>query len=263
VPYIPGASSEAWLQFLSAVVAGGEEVRHFLQEAGGYGLTGHTREEKLFYLFGDPRSGKGTFTETMLALLRKPLSSPVSFLTFAETRAPDANNFDLAPLKPARFVVASEGKRHERLDAAKIKHLTGGDSVYCSHKHKPHFSYRPQYKLWLASNYDVNIDVDDHAAWGRVVRLHFPHSFLGHEDKTLKHRLKTGENLTGILAWAVEGAKRWYAKTEGLQVPPQLQVALQEVRQGQDIIQPWLDERTMQAPGEWEAHGVLYKDYEY
>jgi hypothetical protein len=41
----------------------------YLQEALGYSITGHTSEECLFYIYGPPRSGKGTMWETFLALL--------------------------------------------------------------------------------------------------------------------------------------------------------------------------------------------------
>ena len=42
---------------------------NYLQMAVGYSITGHTVEEKLFYLYGPTRSGKGTFMETLLALM--------------------------------------------------------------------------------------------------------------------------------------------------------------------------------------------------
>jgi putative DNA primase/helicase len=74
VEYDPEASTDEWLAWLHEVVGGGEEVINYLQEATGYSLTGHTREEKLHYVYGPTRSGKGTFTETLLALLPKQLA---------------------------------------------------------------------------------------------------------------------------------------------------------------------------------------------
>jgi putative DNA primase/helicase len=218
VAYAPDAGTTAWRQFLRQVVGGGEEVVAFLQTAVGYSVTGHTREEKLFYLYGPTRSGKGTFTETLLTLLGKPLATEVDFTTFTRERDNDASNFDLAPLKPARLLIASESSRHQLLHAAKIKQLTGGNDIRCCFKHRDHFEYRPGFTIWLVSNHDVHADPDDTAAWGRVVRLEFPHSFSGREDTTLKERMKRPENLQAVLAWAVEGATRWYA--QGLRVPP-------------------------------------------
>ncbi len=260
IPYDPEADATEWLTFLAQVVDGGDEVLAMLQQAVGYSLTGHTREEKLFYLHGPTRAGKGTFTEVLLRLLGKPLSAEVDFRTFTARRDNDSSNFDLAPLRPARLLVASESSRYDQLNTARVKLLTGGNDVRCCFKHRDHFEYRPQYKIWLVSNHDIQADPDDDAAWGRIIRIAFPHSFLGQEDRTLKERLKRPENLRGVLAWAVEGAKQWYA-SGGLQVPAVLQSALETVRAEQDTVQQWLDLCTERVDGGFEAHKTLYGLY--
>ena len=261
IPYDPEADATEWLTFLAQVVDGGEEVLAMLQQAVGYSLTGHTREEKLFYLHGPTRAGKGTFTEVLLRLLGKPLSAEVDFRTFTARRDNDSSNFDLAPLRPARLLVASESSRYDQLNTSRVKLLTGGNDVRCCFKHRDHFEYRPQYKIWLVSNHDIQADPDDDAAWGRIIRIEFPHSFFGKEDKGLKERLKQPENLRGVLAWAVAGAQQWYASHNGLQVPPVLQTALDTVRAELDTVQEWLDLHTAPTVGGFEAHKTLYGLY--
>lgn len=260
IPYNPAADTTDWQTFLAEVVGGGDEVLSILQQAVGYSLTGHTNEEKLFYVYGDPRAGKGVFTETLLTLLGRPLSTEVSFRTFTSDRKNDSNNHDLAPLKPARLIVASESSKRDRLNAERVKVLTGGNDIYCCYKYLTHFSYRPTFKIWLVSNNDVDADPHDTAVWGRIIRFAFPHSWLGHEDKTLKERLKRPENLQGVLAWAVAGARQWYA-SGGLQVPTVLQTALDTVRAELDTVQEWLDLCTVQTDGAFEAHRMLYEHY--
>ena len=261
IPYDPEADTTDWLTFLQQVVGGGDEVLTMLQQAVGYSLTGHTKEEKLLYLHGPTRAGKGTFTEVLLRLLGKPLSAEVDFRTFTARRDSDSSNFDLAPLRPARLLVASESSRYDQLNTARVKLLTGGNDVRCCFKHRDHFEYRPQYKIWLVSNHDIQADPDDDAAWGRIIRIEFPHSFLGHEDKTLKEKMKRPENLQGVLAWAVAGAQQWYASHNGLQVPPVLQTALDTVRAELDTVQEWLDLHTAPTVGGFEAHKTLYGLY--
>ena len=261
VEYDAEADTSEWLQFLQQVVGGGEAVLTMLQQAVGYSLTGHTQEERLFYIFGPTRSGKGTFTEVLLKLLGKPLSAEVDFRTFTARRDNDANNYDLAPLRPTRLIVASESSKYDQLNTARVKLLTGGNYIRCCFKYGDHFEYRPQYKIWLVSNHNIKADPDDDAAWGRVIHLEFPHSFYGHEDKTLKERLKRPENLRGVLAWAVEGAKQWYASQHGVQVPAALRERLQAVQREQDIVQQWIDERTVADPQWWTPHETLHGDY--
>ena len=241
VDYDPNADYYQWVSWL--VDAVGEELADWLQMAVGYSLTGHTREEILIYLFGPPRAGKGLFSETILALLSKPLATSVNFGTFTAQRTGDSQNFDLAPLRPTRLVFASESNAYERFNEAKVKALTGGDEIYCAFKHRSHFNYRPTFKIWLLSNQPVNADPDDDAVWARVRLIHFPHSHLGNEDKGLKERMKEDVNLRGVLAWAVEGARRWYELgSAGLPEPASSRAILAEHRGELDNVGAWLDE---------------------
>jgi P4 family phage/plasmid primase-like protien len=261
VEYSPYARSEEWDNFLKSVVGGGQPVLDYLQQALGYTLTGHTNEEVLFYLSGPSRSGKGTLTEILMTLMGRPLSAEADFNTFTARRDGDSNNFDLAPLKPARVVFASESERYQRLNPAKIKQLTGGNMVYCSFKHKEHFNYRPQYKLWLSSNWPVNGDVDDDALWGRVRVIEFPNSFLGREDKQLKFRLKRPDALRAALAWMVEGAMKWYKAPNGLQTPDAVKEATNKQREEGDFVQSWIDEVCEQDMTAWESNADVYASY--
>jgi putative DNA primase/helicase len=188
----------------------------------------------------------------------------VDFNTFTRDRNNDANNADLAPLKAARVVIASESGKYEKLNVAKIKLLTGGNEIRCAFKFRDHFQYRPQFKIWLVSNHDINADPDDDAAWGRLVRIEFPHSFLGQEDKTLKTRMKQPDNLQSVLTWAVQGAIRWYARSEGLVTPEALIQGTQQARSELDLVGQWLADATIDPPnGGRTRNAIAYGSYEY
>jgi putative DNA primase/helicase len=244
VEYDPDADFTKWQTLLLDWVGGDPQLVDFLQMAIGYTLTGHTSEECLFYLYGPTRSGKGTFTETLLAMLGKePLAVEVDFSTFTMDRSHDAQNFDLAPLKPCRFVAASESSKYTSLNSARVKSITGGNEVYCAFKHRDHFSYRPQFKVWLSSNYPANADVDDDAIWYRLKVINFPNSYVGREDKTLKQQLKQTQSLQAVLTWAVKGAIRWYNQEgTGLRTPKKVQMATMAARMELDYVGMWLEE---------------------
>lgn len=234
----------------------------WLQIAVGYSITGQTREEILFYLYGPSRSGKGTFTETLLSLLGAPLAKEVSFSMFLAQRTGDSQNFDLAPLKPCRFVAASESNTYERFNEAKIKALTGGNEIYCAFKHHTHFNYRPQFKIWLSSNQPINADPDDEAVWGRIRIVEFLHSHLGNEDKSLKHDMRSPEILTGVLAWAIQGAIRWYKLGKTGLPETETSVQAKTVQRAElDNVQAWLDE-TCALSDVFCAYSALYNSYE-
>lgn len=260
VEYDPKADMSTWGAFLLDALGRDEVATAYFQLCAGYSLTGHTREEKMFYCHGPTRAGKGTVAETMLALLPRPLGVGADFATFTARRDGDSQNFDLAELKPARLVVASESNKYQALNPAKIKQLTGGDYVRCAFKHKDMFSYRPQFKVWLLSNHPVTADADDDALWGRVQVFTFPHSHLGREDVTLKGRLKSPENLRGVLRWAVEGAMQWY-QLERLQPPETIIAATQEHRERQDFLRLWWEDCCTPEAETWTPSGVLLKSY--
>ncbi len=251
-----------WLDYINGVVGGGQEVIDYLQMAVGYSLTGHTREEILFYLFGPSRSGKGSFAEALMALLPTPLATMVDFNSFTTKREGDVSNFDLAPLKPSRLIFASESNRSQSLNPAKIKQLTGGDQIRACYKHRDFFSYRPQFKVWMMSNHPVNGDPEDDALWGRVRVIEFPKSFLGMEDKTIKARLKEVDVLQGILYWAVQGAIKWYRLgAKGLTTPASIEKTTQSQRNELDYVQQWIDACCEDDPEGWISNQDVIASY--
>jgi putative DNA primase/helicase len=255
-------NTSEWLAYLSGIVGGGREVIDYLQMALGYSLTGHTSEECLFYTHGPTRSGKSTIAEVMTAILPNPLSTMVDFNSFTAKREGDVSNFDLAELKPARLIFASESQRNQSLNPAKIKQLTGGDLVRACFKHKDFFAYRPQFKVWMLSNWPVNGDPEDDALWGRVRVISFPNSFLGKEDKTKKARLKSPEVLKSIFYWVVQGAIKWRALgPSGLQTPEYVALTTKKQRAELDFVQQWLDECCTVTPGAWTANETVIASY--
>ncbi len=261
--YDPNAVGvDFWVNWLTNMVTGGSQTVDWLQMAVGYTLTGHTREEILFYVFGRTRSGKGTFTESLMKMLGKPLSAEINFSTLIAKREGDTQNFDLAPLKPCRAIFASETNEYERFNEAKVKVLTGGNEVRCAFKHKDSFNYRPMYKIWLSSNHPINANPDDDAVWGRMAVLEFPHCFLGKEDKSLKQKMKSPNMQKAILAWAVAGAMRWYALgSAGLPELPQ-GAALKDAQRAQlDNVQIWLEERCLVGGDGFTPNWLLYSSY--
>ncbi len=249
-----------WHDWLSATAKGGEADAVWLRKAVGYSITGLTREEVLFYIYGPSRSGKGMFIETILAMLGHPLSDELPFATFTRKDDGNSQNHDLAPLKPARFIAASESNSYERFNEAKVKALTGGNKVRCAFKFKTHFSYRPQFKIWLSSNEEINADPDDDAVWGRVRVIEFPHSHLGAEDKMMKEKFRSPENLKIILAWAVQGALDW--QSEGLAEPASMAEAKRLQRAQRDTVQAFIDD-IAERPDEHkdDPHAGPYSDH--
>jgi len=194
IRYDPTADSSTWTKWLYHATGGKQDVVDFLQLALGYSLTGRTREEVMFYIHGPARAGKGIFVETLIAMMGgRPLATEVDIDLFMSKKYNSGGaNFSLASLKSARFVAASESRDNEWLNAKRVKRWTGRNYITCAHKYQRDFTYVPQFKIWLTSNFPPQMDADDAAAWGRIRIIEFPIEHLGKEDKLLKGGVESG-----------------------------------------------------------------------
>jgi putative DNA primase/helicase len=202
-----------WRRFLREVFADDEALIGYIQRAWGYSLTGDTREQKLFLCYGDGSNGKSVFLSILASLLGE-YAATRSFATFdgdEKNRIGD----DLAGLKGCRALTVIETAEDKRLNEARVKSLTGQDLVTCRHLFGQYFSYKPEFKLWIAFNNKPTIRGNDRGIWRRIQLIPFSVSFEGREDKELEKKLKA--ELPGILNWALEGLRRWHA--EGLNSP--------------------------------------------
>ncbi len=259
--YQPNTNYSEWEKWLNETVEGGIDTVKWLQMMTGYMLSGHTNEERLLYIYGPTRSGKGTFTETIMELIGKPLATEIEFSTLTRKSDGNSQNFDLAPLKPCRMVFASESNKYERFNEAKVKKLTGGNEVHCAFKGKDHFTFRPQFTVCLSSNSDINADPTDDAVWGRIFRINFPNSHLGKENKRLKSQFQNPLTLEGIFRWIVDGAYNWYTSPNGMTEPEQ-SIRDKDARRSElDTVQAWLDEETEKVDGHFTPTSELTKSY--
>lgn len=221
--YIPGIRCERWEAFVLEVMrqsagqlslSNEQEARskaRWLQRMMGYALTGDTRMECMFMLYGaTTRNGKSTMMETMLRLMGDygTVIQPESLAARTDARSANAPSEDLARLAGARLVSASEPDRRMRLSASLVKTLTGNDTITARSLYQNSFQYRPQFKLFLNTNHLP--DVGDHTLFdsNRVHLIPFERHFEPHEqDRTLKATFAMPFNLSGILNWCMDGLR--------------------------------------------------------
>ena len=216
-----------------------------MQKFTGYCLTGSTEEEKFLIAYGPGGCGKGTFFETVAAVLGDyktvvPIDTLLAGTFYTNGEGPTS---ELAKLAGKRYVLSSECNKCRRLDEAKVKLLTGGDTVSARRLNANSFEFRPAFKLILQTNHLPNIsDSLDNGLRRRLVIIPFE-AKIERRDLKLKQKLQTAENLSACLAWCVEGARLW--KKEGLHdLPEAAKKAASHFYEENDLLQQWLDERT-------------------
>lgn len=254
--YDPEATCPTWLSFLSTIMGGDEGMVTYLQKAVGYSLTGSTKEQCMFILFGSGANGKTTFLNVVLHLLGNyGAQTPTESLM---VRRNESVRSDIARLHGKRFVAASEGERNHVLAESLIKQLTGGDKITTRFMYQEYFEFTPEFKVFLATNYKPEIKGDDHGIWRRLRLIPFSVRIPeGQRDLDLLKKLH-GE-LSGILNWAVSGCLLW--RKEGLVSPDAVIAALAKYKSEMDIVSEFIEARCVLTPGERTMKSVLYGCY--
>ena len=256
VPYEPDATCPLWEGFLERIMAGNEGLIGFLQRAIGYSLTGSTRAQVMFILYGEGSNGKSTFLETVHHLLGDYAQQSDSS-TFAVQQNQGPRN-DVARLVGSRLVSAVETEEGQRLSEVLVKQVTGGDTVTARFLHQEFFQFKPEFKLFLATNHKPQIWGTDHAIWRRIRLVPFTVKIPDEEqDEQLPDKLL--EELPGILAWAVRGCRQW--QDEGLGEPEAVREATGEYREEMDLLGGFLGECCRLASNSEARAGDLYQAY--
>jgi putative DNA primase/helicase len=212
--YRPDAECPTWLRFLANVFPDQSEVIDYLQTLLGYAITGESREHAFAVWFGsNGRNGKGTIVRALKAVFGPDLVKDVDFSVFE--RGGNAHTEDVARMRTARIVTASEGSEGTPMNDELLKRHAGGDSIQARHLYRETFEYVPRYLIILLSNYLPQFQSQGAAIWSRVRAIEFTQSFAGREDRTLDAKLAA--EAEGIAAWCVRGAVRYYS--EGLISP--------------------------------------------
>src|SRR5690606_5302796 len=146
----PGGDCPFWFAFLDRCTGGDRELVAFLARIAGLSLTGVTRDHALFFLYGQGGNGKGVYTRALCDVLDDyALPTPVATLIASNS---DRHPTELARLRGARLVIASEPERDRYWNESRIKRLTGEDRIAARFMRPDLFEFDPQFKLLISAN---------------------------------------------------------------------------------------------------------------
>ena len=256
VAYKPDATCPTWDRFLEDIIPD-KEIRDFVQTALGYSLTADTREQLMFFAHGTGANGKSTLLDAMVRILGDYAVSVQGDLLVS--RIETSNTLSgIARLHGARLALVSETDEDAYFEEAKIKALTGDELVNAKRLYQDVFSFRPSHKIWFATNHKPRVKGIDHGFWRRMALIPFEVTINEEQrDKELPHKLR--EEDEGILAWAIRGAKKWFA--DGLRLPNAMVTARNEYRTDQDLIGQWIEQNTISDIRLSASASDLYQDY--
>jgi putative DNA primase/helicase len=230
------ADCPLWLKFLHEATAGDVKLQSYLQRVCGYALTGITREHAMFFAYGTGRNGKGVFLNTIVAIMGD----------YAMTADPDTFTASgsgkhltvLARLQGARLVVAQETEEGVPWAEARIKSITGGDPVTANYMRQDHFTYIPQFKLFMAGNHKPGLKSVDEAIKARFNLIPFIVTIAKDQrDDQLTEKLIAER--PAILRWMLDGCNDW--REAKLNPPTVVSTATGDYFEAEDVTGLWIE----------------------
>jgi putative DNA primase/helicase len=195
-----------WLDFLRSIwpMVSGVEADEIttLQEWFGYILSGRTDLQKILFMRGPKRSGKGTIARVLTALVGKGN-------TAGPTLGSLATNFGLQPLIGKSIAVIGDarlGRGHQSEIIEKLLSISGEDALTVDMKYKESWCGTLSVRFTMLSNELPKFGDASGAIASRLLILTMIKSFLGEEDTQLYNRLIA--KLPAILNWSLDGLDR-------------------------------------------------------
>jgi P4 family phage/plasmid primase-like protien len=254
-----------WTQFVRAEYRAGyhnEIVDKFLSEIQpdpetlealllffGYSITGECCEEKFLFMDGTGGNGKGTLTGLMLYVMNNyGCSFPIEGILFNSKIDANAATPAYNMLDGKRVSISEEIPANIKLNAAKIKILTGGDRIPIRRLHEEYSVIEdPTHTMIFSGNNLPEIgDVHDPGILRRLCRIIFKQDFRQNPNTKLKQQLLSADCRAGFLTVLVEHALKWYDRQKthnsGLIVSNEMQLAVQSYIESQDFIASFIEE---------------------
>jgi putative DNA primase/helicase len=246
-----------WSAFLDEATGSDSGMIRFLQQWCGYALTGDTREHALVFVHGDGGNGKSVFLNTVSNILGD-YATTAAMDTFSASTF-DKHTTDLAMLRGARLVTASETEEGRAWAEARIKQLTGGDPITARFMRQNNFTFLPTFKLTIIGNHQPVLRNVDDAARRRFNIVPFTRK-PAKPDHELEMKLRV--EWPAILRWMIQGCLDWQANR--LVRPESVTAATDDYFNDQDVFAQWLETQCDCDPGnpyKWEKTAKLFASW--
>lgn len=263
--YVPGATHPAWDKALQALDA---PERAWLQRWIGCAITGYQPDDHgaaVPILLGGGSNGKSVL---MTAITRTFGDyAHVGVHALLSPRDGKALLQAAAPLRGSRLCIIEEFPDSVMKGNA-IKQLSATPTMKGEYKYKNEFTFNATHSLMVSSNKLPRLDDCTDAVMRRVTVLPFTKRYASNPDKkkgelpmdvNLLRDLNTPEARSAILAWAVEGAKAYFAAGQHVLPPTEaMEAAKNKWLEETDTLASFFAEKLIE-----DEDGMIPRDHLY
>ncbi len=242
----------------------------YFQRYMGYCATAETIEDAILIMFGIGGVGKST----LLDIVRKALGDGYARVIKADLqRKAGANSArdGIARARYARMLIMKELEKDNKLSWGTLKELaSNSSSMEVRRFYGGTENIHLLSKLVIDTNFLPKADEPDQSIIRRIKLLRFRHIMTPEEkDPRIFNHIVDNE-LPGVLAWIVEGARKWYES--GLGNPAFIEEELSAYKTIMDthLAISWLEQsgytvvhnKAQLLPEKWVHTTALYADYQ-
>lgn len=237
-PAAPGDYGERFPHFLNEVTQGDTEMARFLQVSLGACLSGALENHHLMFWVGNGRNGKNTLGDLVMEVMGSYARKiPNNVLMKSKN---ERHPTEIADLKGARLVVASEIDQGAHWDEARINELTGDTTIKARFMHGNLFEFKRSFKILIYGNHRPRLQSATDAMRSRLKIVRFGASFLGREDPDLPAKLRAEKG--NVLRWLMDGHQMWIEMGKKLPDFAAMREELEDYVDAQGAVKNWIDE---------------------
>jgi P4 family phage/plasmid primase-like protien len=235
-------TSPLFERFLNDTFGGDQAMIAFMGRLFGVAAIGTVLEQILPFAHGTGANGKSTLLDAVEHSLGRgdsgyAISAPAEMLMARKYQEHPA---ELAQLAGARLVICSELDEGQHFAEARIKMLTGRDTINARFMRGNPFNFTPSHTFIVAGNTKPALTLGGPAFERRIRFLPFDHVVeKKDQDPTLGDKLAAAA--PSILAWIARGAADYLSRGR-LDEPSQVITATNDYMAEQDTLTRFVDE---------------------
>jgi len=273
VAYKPDAGFDLWLNVLRAFPS---DTHDYLQIIVGQALTGYMPSDgKVFFFHGGGKNGKSTFLDC-LKVIAGTVANKVDNSLLLHSKGNGASPEKMA-LNGLRLGFLEELPEDNFLNAKMLKEVAGTPEITARPLFGNYITFVNRATLFITTNFLPKVSETDHGTWRRLLAIPTPFRFIKRsavpDDYVLADNelwqeeslVRPTENMALLeqgLAWAIEGARKWYA--DGRRDPEPPPSVVQETTNWlgrEDKVASWLEESLVADEGYFILSMDAYDSY--
>jgi P4 family phage/plasmid primase-like protien len=259
VAYDPDAEADEIRDFLEDITRRESDWQTMVEMVGN-ALLPHYDYESFMVLFGRGSNGKSTWFNVVRTFLGQDNVENIPLQDLSD------NRFAPAQLLGQWANIGGDLPSQKIDDLGQLKDLTGGGEVWAEKKGQDGFNFRNRAKMMFAANEPPVLGERSYAVARRILPIRLPYRFTPEDDEHkdrdsgIEDRMKTDEELSGLLNLALDGIDR-LRETDDFSLPESKQERLEYYEQFSDHIKMFAVNCLTNQSGSRERKSDLYNAY--